>query len=419
MIDIKHLAQNIAQYENELAKRNMDTTLATKAAELYETIKTIQQELDEVRKQKNDFNKEVLTLAGEAKQEAIGKMKAVAETIKELEERVRAHQTDFDAIIYRIPNVTWDGIPVGKDDEANVETKLFGQKPVFDFEAKNYFELPVFKRDYLGEKGVEAFASRGYYIKGELARFQRILFNYVLENLMGRGFEYVIPPIMVNEKLLYGTGFFPTAKDDVYKVYEGDKEFYLTGTSEAALMFLDSNSVLDLTKPRLLTGWTTCFRKESGTYGKDTQGGIRVHQFEKVETVVICKPEESAAMFDVITNVFTENMVSLGLHVHHLEVSSGDIGIKNNRQIDIEAWFPAQGKYRELSSSSNCTNYQTRNLNIKYQTELGDTELAHSLNCTGVTNRAMFAIMEQFQQADGKVKIPQVLVERFGKEFLE
>ena len=419
MIDIRHLTENVEIYNNELEIRNMDVSMAQKAKEMYFGWRSAQQEVDGLRQEQNKFNDTILTLEGQTKTAGIIQMKELSITLKNLEMETKMLKEKLDEIVFKIPNPTWEGIPVGPDDSANVVTAEFGERAKFDFEPKNYFDLPVFKRDYLGEKGVEAAGSRGYFIKGRLAKFQRVLFAYVLGKIEDLGFDYVIPPIMVNDKVMYGTGFFPSGKNDYYSVNPGEDDLFLVGSSEPSLMFLESNNTLDLDKPRLLTANTSCFRREAGTYGKDTQGGIRVHQFEKIETVAICKPQDSTRVFEMLTDIFTQNMLSLGVNIHHLEVCSGDIGIKNYRQIDIEAWFPAQNTFRELCSSSNCTDYQTRNLNIKYKNADGELKLAHSLNCTGVTNRAMFAIMEQNQRADGRVKVPEVLVSLFGSEWLE
>ena len=419
MISLTHLLQNPQTYRDELQKRFKNPEIVDQIVEIQENYKPKLQELENLRRQKNEFNEVVIKLSGEEKIAKINEMKAVAEQIKGLEGDVRELKERLDELLYLVPNLTWDGIPIGRDGDSNVETATYNTKPSFDFEPKNYYDLPVFQRDYLSEKGVEACGFRGYYAKGELAKFQKVLFDWVFDRLMEKGFEYVIPPIFVNEKVMTGTGFFPSGKEDAYKVSDGERDFYLTGTSEAALMFLHSNEVLDLTTPKKLTAWTRCFRNEAGSYGKDTKGGIRVTQFEKIETVLICKPEDSEKVFEEMTNIFKGTLDLLGLCYHDLEVSSGDIGTKNYRQIDIEAWFPAQNTYRELASSSNCTDYQTRTLNIKYKNQIGEAELTHSLNCTGVTNRAMFAIMEQFQDENGRVKIPQVLQARFGKEWLE
>jgi seryl-tRNA synthetase len=418
MIDIKQLAENPNIYALELQKRGKDDNLAYKAKEAYESWKEKQQELEVARQKKNDFNSQIVSLSPLEKVRSIGEMKHVSEQIKGLESEVRELKENFDSFLSFIPNITWEGIPVGLDGSANVVTDIFGSPSKYDFDLQNYYDLPLFKRDYLGEKGVEASGFRGFYIRGELARLQHVLFTWTLERLIAKGFEFVIPPVFVNEEVLTGTGFFPAGLDDVYEVKDGDKTKFLPGTSEAALMFLHSEETLDLSTPKKLTAWTRCFRKEAGAYGKDTKGGIRVTQFEKIETVYLCDPKDSVRLFEEMKGVFMETADLLQLHYHTLEVSTGDISLKNHRQVDIEAWFPAQNTFRELCSASNCTDYQTRTLGIKSNTD-GMAVIAHSLNCTGMVNRVLFAIMEQFQQADGKVKVPKVLVERFGKEYLE
>jgi seryl-tRNA synthetase len=419
MIDIKHLSENSTIYANELKKRGKNPDLAIQTKEKHQEWKKIQSELELRRKDKNDFNQRISSLTVEEKPGELTKMKILSETIKNLEEQSTLLYGEYESFLAQIPNPTWHGIPVGPDDSSNVETAIVGIKPKFGFEPNNYYDLPVFKRDYLGGKGVEAAGFRGYYIVGELAKFQHVLFNWTLDRLLAKGFEFVLPPLMVNEQVMEGTGFFPSGREDVFEVTNGDKTKFLVGTSEAQLMFLESGKTLELTEPRRLTAWTTCFRKEVGTYGKDTKGGIRVHQFEKVETVYLCRPDQTQKVFDEMTNIFHETLNELGLYYHDLEVSSGDISLKNHRQIDIEAWFPAQQAFRELCSSSICTDYQTRNLGIKCYDQHGNIVLAHSLNCTGITNRTMFAIMEQFQDEAGRVKIPSVLIEQFGKALLE
>jgi seryl-tRNA synthetase len=418
MIDIKYLVENTNLFALELQKRGKDDTLAYKTKDAYEMWKEKQQELETLRQKKNNFNDQIVKLSPIEKMRSIGEMKHLSDQIKGVESEVRELKENFDSLLSFVPNLTWAGIPVGPDENSNVETGVYGSPCKFDFDPTNYYDLPIFKRDYWGEKGVEASGFRGFYIRGELARLQQVLFSWALDRLMSKGFEFVIPPVFVNEEVLDGTGFFPTGREDVYEVKDGDKIRFLPGTSEAALMFLHADETLDLSKPKKLTAWTRCFRKEAGAYGKDTRGGIRVTQFEKIETVILCDPKESEVLFEEMKNVFMETADLLHLHYHTLEVSTGDISLKNNRQVDIEAWFPAQKAFRELCSASNCTDYQTRTLGIKSNTD-GTPVVAHSLNCTGMVNRVLFAIMEQFQEVDGRVRIPKVLIERFGKEYLE
>jgi seryl-tRNA synthetase len=419
MISLFDLINNPDKYKNELTRRFKDPLIIDTIVTLESQYKTALQELESLRTQKNEFNKIIITLAKEEKASRITEMKIVSDNIAQLDEKVKNLKKQIDELLYQIPNITWAGMPVARDSDGNVEIAAYGKKPDFDFEARNYYDLDIFKRDYLSQKGVEASGFRGFYIQGELARFQQALFNWTLDRLISKGFNYVIPPVFVNEEVMQGTGFFPTGRDDVYEVIDGNNSRYLPGTSEAALMFLHSNETLSLLEPKKLTAWTRCFRKEAGAYGKDTKGGIRVTQFEKIETVYLCRPEDSYKVFEEMTETFHETLNLLDLYYHDLETSTGDNSNKNHRMIDIEAWFPAQGKFRELASSSNCTDYQTRTLNIKCHNADGDVVLAHSLNCTGITNRTLFAIMEQNQQSDGRIKVPAVLVEKFGKEYIE
>jgi seryl-tRNA synthetase len=421
MIDIKHLNNNQELYIKELTKRFGDSNTVAEIAKTHQNLVKNQKQLDDLRAVKNAFNLVVKDLSPEQKKLKLEEMKEVSIQITNFEKQVSNLKTLQEELLCKIPNLTSDQSPIGKDDQANIEIFKNGTVKTeleFGFLPKNYYDLPIFKRDYLGNKGVEAFGTRGYYIKGTLAKLQKAMFEIVNENIAAYGFEYVICPILVNDKTLFGTGFFPSGIEDTYKVSAGDKTFYLVGTSEAPLMFLNSNSTVNLNNPIKITSQTPCFRKEAGSYGKDVAGGIRVHQFDKTEMVIICKPEQGPQMFDEFIKLATKNIELFELAYHHLEVSTGDMSIKNHRQIDLEAWFPAQGKYRELCSASNCTDYQTRALNITYLDQNGIKQVAHSLNCTGVVNRMLFAILEQNQLVDGSVKLPKLLAQKIGQDVV-
>jgi seryl-tRNA synthetase len=419
MIDLNHLLTNPEIFINEINKRGGDAFLVNKIIELENYFRPKQQELENLRRVKNEFNDKILKLNGEERIAEIQKMKNISDQIKSLETETKESKDLQTSLLYKIPNLTWSGIPVGPDENSNVEISVVGNKKKYSFTPKNYYDLELFKRDYKSQKGIEAAGYRGFYITGELAKLQKSLYEWVMERLIAKGFDYIIPPVMINENVLYGTGFFPSGIEDVYTLDNNGKILYLPGTSEAALMFLYSNETLDLTiSSKKLTAQTRCFRSEAGKHGADTKGGMRVHEFEKIETVCICRPEDSEQTFEYITNNFRETLNELDLFYHELEICTGDISIKNNRQIDIEGFFPGANEFRELCSSSNCSDYQTRNLNIKTVDSKGETVLAHSLNCTGVVNRTLWCILEQNQNEDGSVNIPTVLVDKFGKNKL-
>ncbi len=408
MIHLKHLLAHPDLYKQECAKRYLDPVIIDNVLTVVEKRNKEIASLENLRSVKKQQAKRFLTLTQKEKEENINVSLALDVSIDVVEKEVTSLEKALHRLLPHVPNLSSDLTPTGRDAKTNVETTRYGTEPPFSFTPKPYYELPSFVECYQATKGVEASGFRGYYITGQLALLQQTLFQWTLNRLTKKEFEFIIPPVFVKEEVLEGTGFFPLHKEDVYRV---DTDYYLPGTSEASLMFLHSKEVLDLTNPKKLMAWTRCFRKEAGAYGKDTKGGIRVTQFEKIETVILCKPEDSETYFQEIKNTFLETMNLLGVFVREMEVCSGDMSLKNHRQVDIEAYFPAQKEFRELCSASNCTDYQTRQLNIKTKNK----EIAHSLNATGMVNRVMFAMMEQNQKEDGRVKIPEVLVPMIGE----
>jgi seryl-tRNA synthetase len=420
MISLQHLIQNPDLYTAELQRRGLNyPDLVNQIVDTYNTWKTNQQQLDNLRSQKNDFNKKVTNLSGTEKQEAIAGMKNLAESVKGLESETRELREALDEMIKKIPNLTSDKTPIGKSDEDNPVTEMWGDKPEYDFEPKPYWELPWYQ-DYVAQKeGAEAMGARGFYLRGDIAWFQKVLFDYALKIVRKHGLELFYVPLMLNDKVLTGTGHLPDFDGQQYEVQINDStNYYLIGSSEPSIMGYYMNKDMgSLDKPELLTCWSSCFRKESGSYGKDQQGILRVHQFEKIEMVAICKPEEAEDLFIKFGKIEEEIYSSLGLHFRAVEVCTGDMPPKHHRQVDYEAWFPGVEKYREICSNGNASDYQNRGLNISYQKD-GKKEIPWGLNCTAVTFRSGLAILEQFQQADGRVKLPEVLVEDFGKEFI-
>lgn len=262
--------------------------------------------------------------------------------------------------------------------------------------------------------------SRGYYLHGDVALFQKVLFDYALEIVLKNGLELFYVPLMLNDKVLTGTGHIPDFDGQQYKVEVGEnKNHYLIGSSEPSIMgyFMDKN-LGEIKDPILATCWSTCFRQEAGSYGKDQQGILRVHQFEKIEMVALGTEAQMLATFDKFNLIVEQIYSGLGLHFRSVEVCSGDIPPKHTRQIDYEAWFPNANKYREICSSGNASDYQNRGLRINYKDELGNNQTPHGLNCTAITFRTGLAILEQFQQADGRVKLPAALASKMGREYL-
>ncbi|MCD5374963.1 serine--tRNA ligase [Candidatus Gracilibacteria bacterium] len=410
MIDIKHLAQNVERYAKELEIRGGNPEYAIQAKDIYDTWKSQKITLDELLQKKNDFNKTISSLSVEEKQVGLSEMKVISDEVKQKESDFKNTSELLTKAISKIPNLSYDEIPVGKNDLDNPVVQSWGKKPEFDFEAKPYYELDVYKK-YVDQKtGAELMGARGYFMRGEMAKFQKVLFNWVEQIIWDNGFEPMYVPLMLNEKTMTDIGNLPDFDGQLYEVaINEDTKYYLIPSSEQALMgYYAKKHVGDLKEPILVMANTTCFRKESGSYGKDQQGILRVHQFEKIEIDALCRPEDNEKVFALNAKMNEDIYSKLGLHFRAVEVCSGDLPAKHHKQIDYEAWFPGEGKFREVCSNGAASDYQTRGLKTTYDID-GQREFAWSLNCTAVTFRTGLAIMEQFQTKDGKVAIPEVL----------
>jgi seryl-tRNA synthetase len=419
MIDLKKLIQNPDIFKHELERRGKDAKLVDDIIATQDSWKQAQLRFEELRSEQKTFNTKVVTLSGSEKQEAIEAVKSLSEKVKDSENQAKTYKATIDELIKKIPSLSSTQTPVGKDDSQNVLIKQWGRKPEFDFEAKPYWELATYKQFVSQEKGAKAMGSRGFYMDGDMALFQRALFDFVLDRVLANGLDLMYVPLMLNEQVLTGTGHIPDFDGQQYQVpIDEGKSFYLIGSSEPSIMgyFMDSN-VGSLDKPILKTCWSSCFRKEAGSYGKDQQGILRVHQFEKIEMVAICKPEQAAELFIKFGEIEEEIYSALGLYFQAVEVCTGDMPVKHYRQIDYEGWFPYENKFRELASNGNASDYQNRGLGISYNAA-DSKDVPWGLNCTAVTFRTGLSILEQCQQADGSVKLPEVLAQRMHKQIL-
>jgi seryl-tRNA synthetase len=422
MVSIQQLIENVKEYTLNLANRGGNPGLAQLCVDAYQELKANQVELDTIRQVKNQFNDKVVSLQGDQKMQAIAEMKSVSENIKALEVVNKDLKVKYDTLLKKIPSLTSTLTPIGKSDDDNPVDKVWGTKPAYNFTPKLYWELPAYLKYVHQEDGVKAMGSRGFYLTGKVAHFQKALFDYALDFIMQKGLDLMYVPLMLNDKVLIGTGHLPDFDGQQYEVpFDENKSCYLIGSSEPSIMgyFMDKN-VGYLTKPTLVTCLSTCFRKEAGSYGKDQQGILRVHQFEKIEMVAICKDQSQAEeTFEYFAKIEEELYQSLGIHFRSVEVCTGDIPSKHWRQQDYEAWFPATDKFREICSNGNASDYQNRGLRISYTGEDNKNHIPWGLNCSGITFRTGLAIMEQFQQEDGRIKLPEVIAKRMGVDYLE
>jgi len=341
--------------------------------------------------------------------------------IKDLKEKIGYKEillskTDFELNkkILAIPNPPLAEVLIGRSDKENRPFRNVGKIKKFNFPIKDHIQLGEYLNILDISRGVKIGGTRSYILKNELVVLEQVLLRYALDLVKKNGFEVMNVPVLVKEDVLVGAGFFPFSREDIYEVNEKDQ--FLVGTSEASLVYYYANELLneeDL--PKKFSGITSCFRKEAGTYGKDTKGVIRVHQFNKVEQVILCTQENWQKMFNFILSISEKLLKSLKLPYRLVEICTGDLGAKNAKQIDIEVWFPSQLKYRETHSCSYLTDYQGRRSNIRYVKKDGKKEFVHTLNNTVIaTPRILAAILELYQQKDGSVKIPEVLQKYTG-----
>ncbi len=346
---------------------------------------------------------------GKPTPEQVEQFKQEKEELRAAEDALAAADVERSELLARIPNLPDPTAADGMAEEDAVTVRTWGEPPVFDFTPRDHLDLASSTGRVDMARGARLSGSRFAYRFGDVARLEMALFRYVMDKLAGEGFVPVLGPVLANERAMYGTGFLPTEASNLYELEKDG--LYLTGTSEVALAGIHMDEIVDLdTLPAKYVAFSTNFRREAGAAGKDTKGMFRVHQFDKVEMFVYCLPENSQDVHEELLAPEESIVQELGLPYRVQNISVGDLGNPAAKKYDIEAWFPAQERYREITSCSNTTDYQARRLNVRFRREAGaPTENVHTLNGTGATARAMLAIMENFQDANGTVTVPEVL----------
>ncbi len=408
MIDVRELQKNFDAMATALTRKGVDQEILDELKEISHTAKLKRQEMENVTAEQNKLSKEF----GRYKKEGldIAPLQASINELKtkkqSLEDEVRVLEEKLTSIALGVPNLPDDEVPNGADENENVVLKTIGEKPSFSFEPKEHWDLPNGWLDF--ERGVKLAKSRFSAIKGQGARLERALINYMLDFNRERGFEEWYVPFMANSNTLQGTGQLPKFEDDLFKI-EGE-DLYLIPTAEVSLTNLYNDEILPAEElPLMLTSYTPCFRKEAGSAGRDTRGLIRQHQFDKVEMVAITKQEESDEVFEKMVSCASDLLTSLGLAHQKVLLCTGDLGFSAAKTIDLEVWLPGQNKYREISSISNTREFQARRAKIRYKDGKKNV-LAHTLNGSSLAvGRTLLAIMENYQNEDGTVEIPEVL----------
>jgi seryl-tRNA synthetase len=387
--------------------RGADVGLVARAAAADTARRDAIAEFERLRAEQNAFGKRVASAAKEDKPALLAQVKELSSAVKVAAERSSTVAAEADEVVASIPNVVLAGVPEGGEDDYVVLREV-GPIPSFDFAPRDHLELGELLGAIDMVRGAKVSGTRFSYLRGVGARLELALMNLALDRALAADFVPLITPTLVKPEIMRGTGFLDAHADAVYKV-EGE-DLYLTGTSEVALAGYHSDEIIDLADgPLRYAGWSTCYRLEAGSAGKDTRGIIRTHQFDKLEMFSYVDPAEAEQEHARLLAMQERMMTDLGLAYRVIDTAAGDLGSSAARKFDVEAWIPTQGTYRELTSTSNCTTYQARRLAIRHRTESGRTAPVATLNGTLATTRWIAAILETHQQADGSVVVPEVL----------
>ena len=419
MLDIKFVRENPDLVDKACESRQNAHWDREKFFELDEERRSVISEVETLQAERNAVSKQIGLLMREGKKEeaeaAKEQVAANKDRIARLDQRRGEVEEELTALVAAIPNIPDASVPYGKDDSDNPEVRKWGEPTQFDFEPKAHWDLGPELGMIDFDRGVKLAGTRFYLLGGMGARMERALINFMIDTHNQAGFKEWWPPVITNQDSLYGTGQLPKFEEDLYHV---QPDFYLIPTAEVQLTNIHRDEILDASQlPLLYTAFTPCFREEAGSAGRDTRGIIRVHQFDKVEMVKFAKPEDSMNQLESMVQEAEKILQLLGLPYHVVTLCTGDIGFSACKCYDIEVWLPSYNAYKEISSCSNCWDFQARRANIRYKdpAEFKGTRLVHTLNGSGLAvGRTMAAIMENYQNADGSVTVPEALRRYMG-----
>lgn len=407
VIDPQLLRENPDIVRRSQQARRADAQLVDAAIEADRQRREAIAAFESLRAEQNAHGKQVAAAPKEQKAALVAQAQQLAADVKAAQAAASEAEARFAEVAGGIPNVIIGGVPEGGEDDF-VTLREVGAKPTFDFEPRDHLALGELLDAIDMERGVKVSGSRFYFLKGVGARLELALMNYALDTALDAGFTPLITPTLVKPEVMSGTGFLGAHADEIY--YLPNDELYLTGTSEVALAGYHADEIIDVSAgPLRYAGWSTCYRREAGSYGKDTRGIIRVHQFQKLEMFSYIDPANAEAEHERLLALQEGMLQSLGLAYRVIDTAAGDLGSSAARKFDVEAWVPTQGAYRELTSTSNCTTFQARRLGVRFRGEGGKTAPVATLNGTLATTRWLVALLETHQRADGSVVVPAPL----------
>ncbi len=418
MLDIKFIRENKDKVQKGVADKQIDASLVDRVLELDEKKRSLMQQVQELQAKRNKVA-EKMKNAGDNRDTLIEEGKKIKEELQGKEPELEKIEQEYLEVLNAIPNLPADDVKVGKDESENVEIKKWGEPTKFDFEPKDHLILGTKLGILDFETGAKVSGSQFYYLYGDGALLELALIQYAMEELVKEGFLPIITPDLAKSRYYLGTGYAPRG-DEAQTYTIEDEDLGLIATAEVTLAGKHADEVISESKlPLKYVGYSHCFRKEAGAYGKYSKGMYRVHQFTKAEMFIYCKPEESNQIHEYLLSLEEKIYQGLGIPYRVIKQCTGDLGAMAARKYDIEAWMPGRNDYGEVTSTSNCTDYQARNLNIKYRSKDNKNEYLHMLNGTAIaTSRTPIAILENYQQKDGSIVIPEVLRKWMGKDTI-
>ncbi|OHA91248.1 MAG: serine--tRNA ligase [Candidatus Zambryskibacteria bacterium RIFCSPHIGHO2_01_FULL_49_18] len=409
MLDIKFIRENKEAVKEAAKKKHIDFDVE-KLMEVDDLRRRILSRVEMKRAEQNVANNQIVNVTSEEREQILEKMKALKTELERDEEDLKAVMKDWQLLMLQVPNIPDGSVPAGEGEEDNVVRKTWGEKPKFDFEPKDHMELMTALNMVDFERGTKAHGFRGYFLKNSGAMLSWAIWNYARDFFLRKGFDLFIPPVILRKQHFYGTGHLPGDAEDIYQTQDGD---YLAGTAEVPMMAYHAEEVLEKKDlPKRYLAFSPCYRREAGSYSKDVKGLIRVHEFFKLEQLILCEAnhEQSVKYHEELNRNTEEFIESLGIPYQQLEICTGDLKTAHVKSYDTELWVPKEGKYREIGSASYYHDFQTRRFNTRYRDDDGILKYTHSLNATAIpTPRILVSLVENFQTADGSVKIPEIL----------
>ncbi|MFB9889469.1 serine--tRNA ligase [Planobispora takensis] len=417
MIDLRTLREDPDRLRASQRARGEDDSVVDTLLDLDERRRSALASFESLRAEQKTMGKSVSKASGEEKTALLSRAKDLAAQVKALEAEAEKLAVELDEVLQTVPNIVEEGAPQGGEDDYVVLEEV-GERRAFDFEPRDHLELGELLGAIDMERGAKVSGSRFFFLKGAGARLQLGLLNMAMQQAVEAGFTPMITPVLVKPEAMQGTGFHVAHDKEIYRL--PDDDLYLVGTSEVPLAAYHADEILDGSAlPYRYAGWSSCFRREAGSYGKDTRGIIRVHQFDKVEMFSYCRPEDAHEEHLRLLAWEKEMLAKIEVPYRIIDTAAGDLGTSAARKYDCEAWIPTQGRYRELTSTSNCTDFQARRLGVRFRDSGGKPQHVATLNGTLATTRWIVAILENHQQADGSVVVPRALRPYVGLDVLE